>query len=61
MVITQQDMPLIENGKAASIDGFFGLYERNKLTPEQLEKLKVERPPSEFSDGPPCLESLNSK
>ena len=48
----------IENGEAASIDGFFGLYERNKLTPEQLEKLKVERPQSEFSDGPPCLESL---
>ncbi len=48
----------LENGEAANIDGFFELYERNKLTPEQLEKLKIERPQSEFSDGPPCLESL---
>ena len=48
----------LENGEAASIEGFYGLYERNKLTPEQLEKLEVKRPQSEFSDGPPCLESL---
>jgi hypothetical protein len=48
----------IENGEAANIDGFFELYERNKLTPEQLEKLQIKRPQSEFSDGPPCLESL---
>ena len=48
----------LENGQAASIDGFFGLYERNKLTPEQLENLKIKRPESEFSDGPPCIESL---
>jgi len=48
----------LENGQAASMDGFFGLYERNKLTPEQLENLKIKRPESEFSDGPPCIESL---
>jgi len=48
----------IENGEAANIDGFFEIYERNKLTPEQLEKLQIKRPQSEFSDGPPCLESL---
>jgi hypothetical protein len=48
----------LESGEASSIRGFFGLYERNKLTPEQLEKLKVKRPESEFSDGPPCIESL---
>ena len=48
----------LENGKAANIDGFFELHERNKLTPEQLEKLQIKRPQSEFSDGPPCLESL---
>ena len=48
----------LENGQAANIDGFFELYERNKLTPEQLEKLQIKRPQSEFSDGPPCLESL---
>ncbi len=48
----------LENGQAANIDGFFELQERNKLTPEQLEKLQIKRPQSEFSDGPPCLESL---
>ena len=48
----------LENGQAANIDSFFELYERNKLTPEQLEKLQIKRPQSEFSDGPPCLESL---
>ena len=48
----------LENGQAANIDGFFELHERNKLTPEQLEKLQIKRPQSEFSDGPPCLESL---
>jgi hypothetical protein len=48
----------LENGQAATIDGFFELYERNKITPEKLENLKVKRPESEFSDGPPCIESL---
>ena len=51
----------LENAEAASMDGFFGLYERNKLTPEQLEKLSIKRPTSEFSDGPPCLESLTQE
>ena len=48
----------LENGEAAALEGFFGLYERNTLTPEQLEQLKIKRPESEFNDGPPCLESL---
>ena len=48
----------LENGNAASMDDFYGLYEKNVQTPEQLENLKIERPPSEFSDGPPCIESL---
>jgi len=48
----------LENGEAATLEGFFGLHERYKQTPEQLENLKVERPQSEFNDGPPCLESL---
>ena len=51
-------MPFLKMDKLASIDGFFWLYERNKLTPEQLENLKIKRPESEFSDGPPCIESL---
>ena len=48
----------LENGEAASLDGFFGLYERNKLTPDQLEKLIIKRQESELSDGPPCMETL---
>ncbi len=48
----------LENGEASSLNGFYGLYERNKLTPEALERLEIKRPESEFSDGPPCIESL---
>jgi len=48
----------LENGEAAGMAGFYGLYERNKLTPEALERLEIKRPESEFSDGPPCIESL---
>jgi hypothetical protein len=48
----------LENGEAAGMSGFYDLYERNKLTPEALERLEIKRPESEFSDGPPCIESL---
>jgi len=48
----------LENGEAASIDGFFGLYERNKQTPQQLHKIKIERPVTEYSDAPPCIELM---
>ena len=48
----------LENGEAATLDGFFGVYERNKLTPEQLENLTIKRTASELSDGPPCIETL---
>ena len=47
-----------EDSTAATLEGFFELYEKNKITPEQLEQLKIKRPESEFSDGPPCIESL---
>tara|TARA_Y100000593_G_scaffold194_1_gene423 strand:+ start:230 stop:1744 length:1515 start_codon:yes stop_codon:yes gene_type:complete len=49
----------LESGDAATLEGFFGVYERNKLTPEQLENLKIERPQSELADGPPCLETMS--
>jgi hypothetical protein len=44
------------SGNATTIDGFLSNVKR--ITPEQLQSLKIERPQSEFSDGPPCLESL---
>ncbi len=47
-----------EDGKAATIDAFFKLYERNKLTPQELEKLTITRKESELSDGPPCMEIM---
>ncbi len=48
----------LESGEASSLEGFYGIYERNAQTPEQLEKIEVKRPHSEFSDGPPCIEIL---
>ena len=47
-----------ENGEAVNLERFYLLYNLYKITPDQLEQLKVKRPESEFSDGPPCLESL---
>ena len=44
------------SGNAITIDSFLSNVKR--ITPEQLQSLKIERPQSEFSDGPPCLESL---
>jgi len=46
------------DGQAANLETFYLLYNEQVQTPEQLEKLKVKRPESEFSDGPPCIESL---
>jgi hypothetical protein len=46
------------DGTASTLNGFFEAYEKNKLTPVQLEQLIIRRPDSEFKDGPPCIESL---
>ena len=43
-------------GEAITISQFFLAVKR--LTPEELEKLELKRPESEFKDGPPCIESL---
>ena len=43
-------------GEAITISQFFLSVKR--LTPEELEKLELKRPDSEFNDGPPCIESL---
>jgi len=48
----------LENGTAATLDGFFESHERNKITPEQLENLNIKRKQSDFTDGPPCIETL---
>ena len=46
------------DGTASTLNGFLEAYEKNKLTPLQLEQLTINRPASEFKDGPPCIESL---
>ena len=45
-------------GKAVTIDVFLNAVEVSALTPKELQDLKIERPKSELSDGPPCLESI---
>ena len=44
-------------GQAATIDAFFGLYETTKVI--TVDNIKVERPTSEYSDAPPCIETLS--
>ena len=46
------------NGQAVTIDVFLNSVKVSALTPKELQDLKIQRPQSEFSDGPPCLESL---
>ena len=47
-----------QKAEAVNLERFYLLYDLYKLTPDQLEKLQVKRPESEYNDGPPCLESL---
>ena len=53
-----------EDGTAASIEEFFEHYERNKVTPSQLKKLKSNIDEGDsgdwFKDGPPCMQALAS-
>ena len=45
-----------EDGTAASLEEFYKIY--NNVKQLDVGLIKVERPESEFSDGPPCLESI---
>jgi hypothetical protein len=53
-----------ENGSSASLEEFFEHYERNKVTPQQLKKLKSNIDEGDsgdwFKDGPPCMQALAS-
>ena len=46
----------LESGDAANIESFFELYERYKQ--QDISTIKIKRPETPFSDGPPCIESL---
>ena len=48
-------------GRAVTIDAFLNGVKVSALTPKELQDLKIQRPPSEFDDGPPCLESLTKE
>jgi len=43
-------------GSGATLKDFYELYEKTKV--EDVKNIKVERPESEYSDGPPCIEIL---
>ena len=51
-----------EDGSPATIEEFFEHYERNKVTPEKLKKLKSNIDEGDsgdwFQDGPPCMQAL---
>ena len=45
-----------DDGTAASLEEFYGIYSNVKQL--DVGSIKVERPQSEYSDGPPCIETL---
>ena len=51
-----------EDGSPATLEEFFEYYERNKVTPSQLKKLKSNIDEGDsgdwFQDGPPCMQAL---
>ena len=50
-----------DKGNAVTIDVFLSAVEVSALTPKELQDLKIQRPKSEYDDGPPCLQSLTKE
>ena len=48
-------------GQAITIDAFLNGVKVSALTPKELQDLKIQRPPSEYDDGPPCLQSITKE
>jgi hypothetical protein len=46
-------------GKAVSLLGFYELYDKIKITSQQLQELQIKRPETKYSDGPPCIELMS--
>jgi hypothetical protein len=46
-----------EDGTAASLEEFYEIY--NNVKQLDVGLVKVQRPQSEFSDGPPCIELMS--
>ena len=51
-----------ENGDSATLEEFFETYQKSKITPAQLKKLKSNIDEGEsgdwFNEGPPCMQAL---
>ena len=51
-----------ENGDPATLEEFFETYQKSKITPAQLKKLKSNIDEGEsgdwFNEGPPCMQAL---
>ena len=45
-----------DDGTAANLEEFYGIYNNKKQL--HVGSIKVQRPQSEFSDGPPCIELM---
>ena len=46
------------DGEAASLEGFYKLYETKVVTADIIESLEIKRPQTPYSDGPPCIELM---
>ena len=46
----------LESGEAATLESFFELVERYKQ--DNIREIKVKRPETPYSDGPPCIELM---
>jgi hypothetical protein len=46
------------NAESVNLRTFYELYDATKITEEQLLELKIKRPETPYSDGPPCIELM---
>ena len=46
------------NAESVNLQTFYELYDATKITEEQLLELKIKRPETPYSDGPPCIELM---
>ena len=51
----------LDDGSAATLEEFYSLWEKYKIKPENINKIKPKKlvePTKEIDDGPPCLQTL---
>ena len=46
------------NAESVNLRTFYELYDATKITEKQLLELKIKRPETPYSDGPPCIELM---